>query len=1567
MTTVPPVATVRPLASRYEFIELLRRGRGIDTFLACDRVTGREVIVKTAAADSVSSVAHMRLEHEAEVLRDVGNAGSRPLLDFGRDGEVLYLVMPKIHGVTLEAVLTERALSSREALTVGIHILQSLCAAHARGVLHRDVKPANVIVDGGSPLSRATLIDYGLARSGRLDVSIRDYPVGTAQYVSPEQAGLLGDGVDERSDLYAFGVLLFRCLAGRLPFLGETVGEVLRQHLNVPAPRLRDLALVPRALEEAVQHLLRKDPQDRYQCAEAVLADLEEIALGLDGGAEDPPLVVGLHDRRRTVTEPAFVGREGDLSALRTALQTTSAAIPCLVTVEAESGGGKTRLLDEFARQAQHLGAWVLRGHGTDQTAQRPLQVLDGVATQVEAAMAEDEALAGALRDRLGDSAQAVCDALPRLAATLGRGGPTVLPEAFGEARTVQALTVFLDALADDDRPTVVILDDCQWADGLSLTLLSHWWRRRGADPHRAGRLLLVCAFRSEEVPDHHPLRGLEPARRLALPPFGPDDVHRLVVSMAGVLPPAAVDLVTRLSEGSPLMASAVLRGLVECGALVDGDAGWRLDPRAMAELSASRRAAVILVRRLEALGEHALRLLSVGAVLGKEFDVATAVTLAGHGHIEAVRGLDQARRRHMIWMDEISGRCTFVHDKVREALLERLSPAERAETHSAAAVHFESLPGDHVFELAYHFDAAGDVERALPHAIAAGRRARRQHALELAERHFQIARRGVAAQDTELRREIAEGLGDVMMLRGAYAPAAEQFAYARALAASDRQRAEIHGRLGELAFKRGDMRAAGDECEAALRYLGRHTPRRRVAFLVLLLWEVLVQLSHSLLPVGLVRRRSPEHAGDALLAARLHSRIAYTYWFRSGRVPCAWSHLRGMNLAERYHPTPELAQAYSEHAPVMTMVPAYGRGLAYVRRSLDIRTMLDDVWGQGQSLHFFGVVLYAATRYDECIERCREAVRLLERTGDRWEVNTARWHIAFALYRSGELQAAVEMGRRVYDAGVEIGDWQAAGISLGVWAKASEGRVPADLIARALERVGDDVHTRAELLQGEAVRLLRSGYPAEAAAVLESAWRLVRAAGLRQEYVAPVLPWLATALRAYAESLPVHAVAQRRALLRRARRTATRATRMARRYRNNLPHALREQGVIAVLSGRERRGRALLDASISVADAQQARYERALSGLARGRMGLAAGRPGGGEEIAAAERELAELTGGRDDGPTAEDRWIGLSLADRFDRVLGVGRRIASASSREAVFEAVHDAALDLLRGESCLMIDAVEDPSEELVVVSGSFDTGFSRTLASRAIGEGHPIVGSSDTTATSESIDLASVRSALYAPILVGGHATACFCVGHNQIDGLFGQEEVDLAEYIATLAGAALENVAGSEVRFRSLVQHSSDVITIVAEDGTVGYQSPSVERVFGYPPEGLQGRSLYEGLHQRDLPRMAAAVREAAAGAALAAPVECRWRHRDGSWRQTETFVNGLLDDPSVRGIVLNTRDVTERKRAEDALRAHVLRLADMAETDALTGLGNRRFFDRHLATAGPEPIAVLSIDLEAPA
>jgi signal transduction histidine kinase/tRNA A-37 threonylcarbamoyl transferase component Bud32 len=1382
------------VAGRFRVQRVLQRGSGAATISAHDELTGADVVLKTARTSALARGTRLRLLHEAEALRTLSGPGLVPLVAAGEEDGLFYLAMPRIAGRTLADRLAQGRLDMTETLILAEHLFAALAAVHAHGVLHRDLKPSNLMVSFGRVAS-ATLIDFGLARSDSLHESLRDEPVGTARYMSPEQAGLVHRDVDERSDLYAAGVLLFECVAGRPPFTGESVGEVLRQHLSAPAPDVRSYGVhVPTAFAQLLQRLLRKDPRDRYQSAAGALADVEQIARMLADGEPDPVVALGLSDQRATLTEPAFVGRRQELTDLLTFARGSAAGQGGVLLVEAESGGGKSRILDELAGRCAEGEALLLRGQGVDQAARRPFQLLEGVVDDLVAAAAADDTLAERLRTALGAERDVLVSVLPALADLLGPEESDELlgPEEFGAARALTALVHLVESIGTEGRHAVVLLDDCQWADEATITLLARWQREVSDRP---SHVLMVAAFRTEEVRAGDPLRSVS-RQRLVLSPFGPPDVRALVESMAGRVPDEALDVVLRLSAGSPFMASAVVRGLVEAGALFHDGQQWRADADLMADAQSSREAATFLTSRLERLEPDVLRLVGAGAVLGKQFDVELAAGLVGADPGASVLALQGLRSRHLLWLDAEDMVATFVHDKLRESLLNRLSAQQRRDLHArAAAILAEQPDGASAYELAFHFHAAGDDRAALPYALYAAGEARARHALGAAEQQYRIAAAGVPDTDVGTARDVQVGLGDVLMLQGRYDDAAACFTTALSIGSGPLQRAAIALRLGELAFKRGEVPESVEHLEGALRSLGRRHPRRPGVFLLWAGWEALVQAMHCLLPRRLVRRRDlDDDAVVDILAARVCSRLAYSYWFSRGRNPTAWAHLREMNILERYPPTLELAQAYSEHAPVMSTLPWYSRGIAYAQRSLEIRREFGDVWGQGQSLHFYGVVLYSASRFSEAIEKLTEAIRLLDRTGDQWEINTALWHIGFSQYRLGRREDAVQTLTRCYASGLEIGDHQAAAIALSGLAKATGGLISADDVARELAHSTGDAHTSGELATGEGVRLLAAGDAAAAVEVLQEAQRWVRSAGVRNEYVAPILPWQLTALRMQAEQTGAYRLAERRLLLRRAGRVARKARRIARAYRNNLPHVLREKALLRQLSGHPRTARRLLAKATRVAE----------------QLGM-------GQELELlAEAGDAFRTGQRPSGPVVRQPTVGdeqtvpsidelptLSLVDRFDTLLRAGRAIASALTPAGVYEAVRVAAQELLRSEECLIavLHTGGGAEDRLVSLDASSGLGLSERLVREALRERVVCIYTDDAPDDpSVSMVLRQARSALAAPIFVRGRPVACWHVVHRQVSGLFGADETRLAEFISALAGAALENADGfSEVQ------------------------------------------------------------------------------------------------------------------------------------------------------------------------
>lgn len=1409
-----------PYIGGYRLVRPLGRNNDVETYLAEGDMGKGDVgdrtgpfVLKLTAASAVSADAQLRLEHEAAVVKQLDSPHLTPLLDHGWDNEWLYLVTDFVTGVPLAELVATRTLSASEAITTGRHIAGALQVAHDHGVLHRDVKPANVIAvmsgsDGSAPstdlvVERAVLVDFGLARSELLNRQLRDVAVGSVRYMAPEQAGLLRAPLDERADLYAVGLTLFECLVGRPLFTGTTVTEVLRQQMTVAPPSLRELGVnAPRALEAILQRLLRKDPAERYQSAEGLAADLDDLSLALEGGTAEPSIAIGAQDRRIALAEPAFVGRDAELAALMPYVEDARRGAGGLVFVEGESGGGKTRLLEEL-RVRVGSDVWVLNGQGVDQAAQRPFQVLSGVVRSVAAAAADEAGARVRLRDGMGDHRPAAAVAFPELADVLDAPpDERVGPEEFGELRTLRALSTLLDTLGTPARPGLVLLDDCQWADELSVKLLDRWCRSAS---NRRRHVLVIAAFRSEEVGPGHALRRVDALGALTLSGLDDSHVREVARSMTGGLPDAAADIVVRLAEGSPFMASAAVRGLVESGALVPEEQGWHLEETALDEIHFSRRAAAFLSHRVDLLTDHAQRLLTVGAVLGKQFELRLAAELATMTLVDASRAVQDARRRHMVWTDDSATRCTFVHDKLRETVLGRISDHDRRNLHRRAAQALGERSPPPVFELAFHLDAAGDHRAALPHALRAAEQARSQQALEVAEQQYRIAERGSDGSDASTALRIAEELGQVLMLRGRYEDAAIQFERALELAPADRMEARILGELGELAFKRGDVAASSVWLERGLHRLGQRAPKSTPGFLVTAAWEIIVQALHTVLPRLFVARRPLTSSEEDLLAARIYSRLAHSYWFGKGSIPTLFVHLRGMNLAERYPDTPQLAQAYSEHAPVMTLLPWFGRGIAYARRSLEIRRALGDVWGEGQSLHFYGVVLYASSQFEDCLDACREAVRLLERTGDRWEVNTARWHIAYSLYRQGDLARAAEVAREVHRSGQEIGDAQARGIGLAAWSKASCGRVPADLVDAELAAISDDVHTAAEVLQAHGRFLLAEGRSDDAVATLERADAMVRASGLRQEYVAPVQPWLLTALREARANCPPYDTQRGRRSRRRALRVARRARRMARSYKNNQAHVLREVAYLAAEGGRDRKARRLLDRSVDIADQQGAAFERALSLLARGEIGGSRGWSHADRDLSEGRALVEAAQGGLEPAVAARSPSSTVSLLDRFDVLLDAGRRIAVCLDQASVLAEVRGAALALLRGDECLVLEisgAVSDttnPSEDklrIEVAAGDPAVRFSRALVTSAVAARRPaVIAEGLAEGASDSTILSGARSILCAPILVRGEIAACLYVSHGAVGALFGEEEERIAALLAAIAGAALENAAG----------------------------------------------------------------------------------------------------------------------------------------------------------------------------
>lgn len=270
------------LDGRYELVEFLGKGGMALVYRAIDQRTGHSVAVKILRPEFNQDEEFLgRFEREATTASKMSHHNIVNLLDVGQDGEIRYLVMEYVRGRTLKEVIQQKgALPPAVAAQIGIRILSALQHAHKNGIIHRDIKPQNILVHSDGLIK---VSDFGIARvAGSNTISHNDIVMGSVHYFSPEQAQ--GKEVTFASDLYSAGVVLYEMMTGQPPFDGETPVAIALQHISGKARPISELnPAVPPAMERVVAKAMEKQPENRYQSALEMAQDLQRALQEPDG------------------------------------------------------------------------------------------------------------------------------------------------------------------------------------------------------------------------------------------------------------------------------------------------------------------------------------------------------------------------------------------------------------------------------------------------------------------------------------------------------------------------------------------------------------------------------------------------------------------------------------------------------------------------------------------------------------------------------------------------------------------------------------------------------------------------------------------------------------------------------------------------------------------------------------------------------------------------------------------------------------------------------------------------------------------------------------------------------------------------------------------------------------------------------------------------------------------------------------------------------------------------------------------------------------------------------------
>jgi serine/threonine protein kinase/tetratricopeptide (TPR) repeat protein len=893
-------------------------------YRAKHQTTGREVAIKTVKMPFVASWLSM-LRQEIEFLREAQHPGIVTVLDSDLIADDPWYAMELFEEPTLQefnrrlwnepgapdppgpgALQSRPAAGGRlpEVLRLFAQLCDPVAFLHGAGMVHGDIKPSNIFLRADG---RPVLMDFGLAARtkgtiGRETLDVTGRIRGTLPYIAPEI--IRGKLPDARADLYAVGCMLYESIVGSPPFTSRNGTKIIDMHLSVvPAPASARVAGVPVKVDELLARLLAKDPADRFGHASALAASLWSIAETLSSAPGYTSIAVS-SEPTTPLFRPPLVGRDGELRSILDSVRNAQrASRGRMILLAGESGIGKTFLTAEVAQTVLITGADVVTSECLPTT---PSSGSDAGGAPLQGFRRLFEKLRDRCRERgpaevdrlFGDRLALLAEYLPAVRHLVREPAPAaaapVLPASAARERIVEAVIETVGAYGAG-RPTLLALDDLQWADDLTLAVLD----RMDDEFFENVPVVVLGTYRSDEASEPIRRLGAKPSTTvLQLGRLAKDDTGAIVGGMLsmGTAPPALTEYVHQQAEGVPFFAAEYLRALVAAGALVHRGGAWSFrtpSPDGKDEWlqgTLPRTLQELIRGRLGRLKPEIIAILEAGAVLGRRFSLSRVGRMLDRPVSElapVVAASTAAEIARSDGLDEL----TFVHDKIRETLYFGLGAPARSRLHVAAAHAMDdgdSTPPEHYGQIGHHLRDGGEVERAIGYLEKAGAHALRMAASGDAERFFREAidmERQSPSRQPLLRR-----------------------------ARWHRERADALQGLGLMAEAAASLKES-----AAL--LGRPFPRRAPALAGLLVREVVRQVGHRVSP-RLILRPRPEQADANEEIVRVFDRMHQASFYLGNDGDLVLSTTVSLNASERAGASPHLTVAYTNAAMMAGVLP---------------------------------------------------------------------------------------------------------------------------------------------------------------------------------------------------------------------------------------------------------------------------------------------------------------------------------------------------------------------------------------------------------------------------------------------------------------------------------------------------------------------------------------------------------------------------------------------------------------------------------------------------------------------
>ncbi|RUT06999.1 serine/threonine protein kinase [Dulcicalothrix desertica PCC 7102] len=705
----------------YELTEVIHEGSNNIIYRGISRLYGQKVILKILKDEYPSLEAIARLKHEYKVTENLDLKDVVKVLRLETHENRLALVLEDFDGQSLKQLLCTKKLEINSFISIAIQLVQALVSIHTNHIIHKDIKPGNIIINPETGVVKIT--DFSIASRLCKETPQLANPnqlEGTLAYISPEQTGRMNRSLDYRTDFYSLGVTFYEMLTGQLPFQNQDLLELVYCHIAQQPTEIERLNLeVPGAIVALVKKLMAKNAEDRYQTAKGILADLEICRKQLQTTGKISDFTPGRLDILSQLLIPQkLYGREAQVNLLLEAFERVSTGSRELVLVSGYSGIGKSSVVNEVNKPITRAKGFFISGKFDQFRRNIPYApLIQAFSALIRQLLTESTSKLEEWRHKIlasvGSNGQVIIDVIPEVELIIGKQ-PDVsqLTSTESQNRVNSILQKFISVFTQQDHPCVIFLDDLQWADSATLKLMQTLITNSDSK-----YLLIIGAYRDNEVSPTHPLiqtvneiqQKSIIVNNIVLKELGLDDVTQLIASTLNDTTTkiyTLAELIYHKTAGNPFFLTQLLLALDQ-EKLLEFDfnsISWKWDIEEIQAIGITDKSVVeIVASRIQNLPETTQELLKFAACIGNRFTLDVLSIVTEENTIVIANQLDAALQSGLILPLNDSYRIPlafnqeesayfsfnakqvvykFLHDRVQQAAYFLIPDTQKQKTH---------------------------------------------------------------------------------------------------------------------------------------------------------------------------------------------------------------------------------------------------------------------------------------------------------------------------------------------------------------------------------------------------------------------------------------------------------------------------------------------------------------------------------------------------------------------------------------------------------------------------------------------------------------------------------------------------------------------------------------------------------------------------------------------------------------------------------------------------------------------------------------------------------------------